>query len=949
MSPRHGIVLLAAAGGILFGAYFAWELSTPVAEIQAAGARTKNLSRMLEEHARQSLRRIELGIESAAGEIARAGDLSRTNLAALRPRLASHLLRDGLIRSFSIIDRDGAIALSTGEEPRASPKASETDYFVSHRERSGAGMVIGAATRSRVDGGWVVPVSRRLDAPDGSFLGVLLALVDPAPLQAYYDAIDTGAEGFVTLFQRAGWVVVRSPRDEELWGHNWIESPMFRVHLPASDAGTVCQVVADGVERIYSYRALKDYPVIVSVGLSLTDILQPWRARAWRDGALLLGIFAVLAGAVLALRAQLRRREVAEAELRRLSAIVELSSDLIMITRVDGQLVFMNAAARRAAGIGEGEDITRYASRQFQPPERWAFTLETARPEASKNGTWSGEARFRATDGRETDVSETLIAHCDGSGNPRYFTEVLRDISERKRIERALREAKQRLEIALEGSQVTVWESNARTGEVWLDAGWAAYLGTAPGETPTTAAELLDLVHPDDRQPVLDATVRTMKGEDEGYEVEHRIRAAGGDWKWILSRGRVIERDAAGRALRMSGSNADVTLRKRAEEQLVALNAELESRVAARTEALRVSESRLQHLLGATSAVIYSARPGGDYAVSFISGNVRDVLGYDPGEFTADPDFWPSHIHPDDRERVLAGLAKLETQPAHADEYRCSHKDGSWRWMRDETRVVRDAAGVAEELVGNWIDVTARRRMEIELRQANRMKAEFMANVTHELRTPLNAVIGFAELLKDEVPGPLNATQVRFAEDIVEGGRHLLRLVEAIMEMSRLDLAAAPPAREPVEIDAVIEERVAARRRAAEALGVSIGVEVAPDARRAELDPSALRRTFDALLDNAIRFNRAGGAVVVRARRHDGGLEIAVSDTGIGIAREDLAKVFLPLVQLDAGLTRRHGGVGLGLALARRLAELQGGAIDVESESGKGSTFTLRLPAWEGK
>ena len=232
-----------------------------------------------------------------------------------------------------------------------------------------------------------------------------------------------------------------------------------------------------------------------------------------------------------------------------------------------------------------------------------------------------------------------------------------------------------------------------------------------------------------------------------------------------------------------------------------------------------------------------------------------------------------------------------------------------------------------------------------EAEQANRAKSEFLASVTHELKSPLNSVIGFAGLLKDEVPGQLNAKQAVFAADILASGQRLLALVEGILEMSRLDAAGA--VLEPVEIGVALEQRVAAHRKAAEARGVTIGLEVAPGAANAELDPKALRRMLDALLDNAVKFNREGGRVAVSARRAGGAFEIAVADTGIGIAREDLAKLFKPLAQLDAGLARRNSGVGLGLALARRLAELHGGTLDVESEPGKGSTFTLRFPAQE--
>ena len=240
-----------------------------------------------------------------------------------------------------------------------------------------------------------------------------------------------------------------------------------------------------------------------------------------------------------------------------------------------------------------------------------------------------------------------------------------------------------------------------------------------------------------------------------------------------------------------------------------------------------------------------------------------------------------------------------------------------------------------------------RERTQAILQDALRVKSEFMNNVTHELRTPLNSVIGFAELLQDEVPGPLNAQQAAFAADILASGRRLLALVEGILEMSRLDAGGAALEREPVNVGAALGEIVAAHREAAGARGLTMRLDVAADSGSAELDPGALRRMLGALLDNAIKFNHEGGSVAVSARRAGGALEIAVADTGIGIAREDLAKLFKPLTQLDAGLARRHGGVGLGLTLARRLAELHGGTIEVEGEPGKGSTFTLRLPMLE--
>jgi len=151
----------------------------------------------------------------------------------------------------------------------------------------------------------------------------------------------------------------------------------------------------------------------------------------------------------------------------------------------------------------------------------------------------------------------------------------VQDITERKQSEATISKMAQRLAIALEGSQVSVWETDLRTNEVWLDARWATYIGEPEAETRTTSRELLELVHPDDRQSIITAAVQAMTGETASYAIDHRVKSANGEWKWILSRGRVTERDATGRPLRMSGTNTDITERKTSEQRLQDREAEL--------------------------------------------------------------------------------------------------------------------------------------------------------------------------------------------------------------------------------------------------------------------------------------------------------------------------------------------------------------------------------------
>lgn len=712
LRPSHSIVLLAALVALLLCALTAYDLRREyLTEIEAAGATTRNLARLLEEHARQSLEGVKIGVERAMEEIGSGGD-SQT----LHARLKSLLPQNGLIGAFGIIGPDGRPVLATLEgDPRGLPSLTDRDYFVAHRDAADRGLVIGAAARSRVDGTWMLPVSRRIEAPNGGFGGVLLASVDPARLRNFYGSVDVGPNGFVALFQREGWIVARAPHNEEILKRNWADSPMFREHLPAAPAKTVRQVVvADGVERIYSYRALRDFPAVVAVGLSLAEVLAPWRQRLWTSSAALLLVLAVLAAATLAIVAQLRRREAAETELRRLSTIVDLSSDLIATARADGQFVYLNPAARRAAGIGPEEDAGRYRTQQFYSAEQWAFVQQVARPAALKDGTWTGEMRLQAADGRYADVLQLLIAHRDAAGHTENFTGLSRDITERKRAERALQDQTEMFRVAEQMAHMISLEWDIQADRLTWSRSPAWLLGPRP---PSGSYPLFkEMVHPEDRERFLAMREAALEDSQE-HRLDYRIVRTDEEIRWISSRGRVIH-DAGGRAERMHIALRDVTEQKQIELKLATLADDLEAEVASRTKALATSEARLRQLLSATPAVIWSSRAEGDYARDFVSENVREIFGYRPEDFTSEPRFWESRVHPEDRPGLFARLPGEIEANRLKYEYRFQHADGQWRWVRADATVIRDEAGRPEQIVGYWIDVTARKETEDALRES---------------------------------------------------------------------------------------------------------------------------------------------------------------------------------------------------------------------------------------
>ncbi|MBI4840468.1 MAG: GAF domain-containing protein [candidate division NC10 bacterium] len=258
------------------------------------------------------------------------------------------------------------------------------------------------------------------------------------------------------------------------------------------------------------------------------------------------------------------------------------------------------------------------------------------------------------------------------------------------------------------------------------------------------------------------------------------------------------------------------------------------------------------------------------------------------------------------------------------------------------------------------------RQRTVELEEALRVKSEFLANMSHELRTPLNAIIGFCELLRDSTFGPLTEKQTRFLGNIHKGGQHLLALFNDLLDLSTAEAGRLHLHPEPLELRDVLESILRDLRSQADGKGLALDLHVDPALGMLNADPVRFKQILYNLLSNAVKFTPDGGHVTVTARRiadcrlqiadlpptqseisnlKSEMLEIAVTDTGVGIKAEDLPKLFRPLTQLEPVRTKRYQGTGLGLALTKRLVELHGGRVWAESEGeGRGSTFTFVLP-----
>jgi len=235
-------------------------------------------------------------------------------------------------------------------------------------------------------------------------------------------------------------------------------------------------------------------------------------------------------------------------------------------------------------------------------------------------------------------------------------------------------------------------------------------------------------------------------------------------------------------------------------------------------------------------------------------------------------------------------------------------------------------------------------RLYQQLEAASRHKSEFLANMSHELRTPLNAIIGFSEVLLERMFGELNPKQEEYLHDIMTSGRHLLSLINDILDLSKVEAGRMELEPSAFDLPAALDGCLTLVRERATRHGITLGLTV--DGRLAQIvaDERKVRQVVLNLLSNAVKFTPEGGRVVVGATRADGAVEVSVSDTGIGIASEDQEAIFEEFRQAGGDYTRKREGTGLGLAIARKFVELHGGQIWVKSEVGKGSTFTFTLP-----
>lgn len=531
------------------------------------------------------------------------------------------------------------------------------------------------------------------------------------------------------------------------------------------------------------------------------------------------------------------------------------------------------------------------------------------------------------------------LSHLDDA---RQSNQRLRDeIEERIRVETILKQTEERLRMALDSTQIAIFEWAPPKEDVYFSPGLWGLLGYQYEPLRELNRSTLEAIHPDDRDTYRQAVEAQLSGRSMFAEPEYRLRDARGQWRWIYARARTVQTGPDGHALRIVGTLQDVTHRKLAEAELRLSQANTRklSLVAAHTD---------------NSVIITKA----DGTIEWVNESferlleyrLSEVQGRNPEEFITGPETSPRTLR-----RLRAHMAKGE--PLITDIVNYS-KSGKKYHLRLEVQPLHNDRGELENFIAIQTDISSRveternlRRAKAEADTASKSKSEFLASMSHEIRTPMNGVIGMTSLLLDTT---LSSEQRDYVTTIRNSGEALLTIINDILDFSKIESGKMELERIPFDLGACIEDALDLFAVAATAKNIDLAYHIQSDVPPWILgDVTRLRQVIVNLVNNAVKFTPAGRISVLVTRipseansqllSDSAEIEIAIVDTGIGIPPERMDRLFKPFTQVDSSTTRKFGGTGLGLAICQRLCSLMGGTMQVRSVVGEGSNFSFRI------
>jgi PAS domain S-box-containing protein len=660
--------------------------------------------------------------------------------------------------------------------------------------------------------------------------------------------------------------------------------------------------------------------------------------------------------------------------------------DAVVARDLEQRIFYWNAGAERLYGwtaqdaFGCRGNILLYSDAEGNAPME----------EILRTGEWRGELRQRHKGGNEIVVESFRSLLTDEAGNATGVLSINTDITARKQVQEQLEESNEMFRSLAGVAPAGIFRMDEDARCNYVNRHWCIMTGLSEEQAIGDGWSLA--IHPEDRGRVLHEW-REAASRRVPFRSEFRFRRPDGTAAWVIGQAAELTHPD-GRVIGYVGTAFNITVQKQTESVLRALSTEAAGLtgeaffqfIARRlAEELGVETGFVGRLIGERSTEIQTlAVWDGDH---FVRNFVYELKGT-PCENVVGKELciYPSGVaerFPDDRILCDMGITSYGAFPLDDTSGRPMGLLGvmSRNPLRDPQQVesviklfaVRTAAEIerqqtiialestASELAiakvileterGQLADRVAERTADLsaanaELERANRLKSEFLANMSHELRTPLNAILGLSEAMIEQVGGPLTPRQVRSATTIFSSGQHLLNLINDILDLSKIEAGKLDLHLEPVDLDELCQACVSFVMTQATKKQIDLSLQNESVGGSIHADKRRLKQVLVNLLNNAVKFTPVGGRIgmTVTVPPGENIVRFTVWDTGIGISPEDSTRLFRAFTQIDSGLNRAQEGSGLGLALVAKLVDLHGGSVTLESEPGKGSSFTVTLP-----
>jgi PAS domain S-box-containing protein len=639
---------------------------------------------------------------------------------------------------------------------------------------------------------------------------------------------------------------------------------------------------------------------------------------------------------------------------QKVAGIFQVSPDAMIILRTrDGRIQEVNQSWERLTGFSRSESLgkTSMATRIFFNPDlRRAFLSET------EVANIELQIRHKSSDLRWVSVSGKAI-QLQGE---ECFLAVLHDISRRRQMEQAISDREALFHAVVDHSHDGVVMVDADLRIKYVSPSYYYISGYAPGET--LGEDSASFLHPDDLTRLEGVFHQVVENPKMAVTVESRLRHKEGHWVWVESTLTNLLGDPHVQAVVLH--TRDISERKASElavltaqQELEKLNQELEQRVEQRTAEARRSEAIYRALFENSNDAIFLMDVQGKYLDA--NQQALNLTGYTRDELIDLP--VNALVPPGQRSQgdgLLAAILRGETVPLF--ERTIVRRDGSTAEVEVNLSPARDADGQIILLQSVVRDITERKnaqealhrsrdelyRVNAALEKASKLKDEFLASMSHELRTPLSGILGVSEALQMETYGPLTEKQGKYVRLIESSGRHLLDLINDILDLSKIEAGKLELQVEDCSVKEISQASLQLVKGMAGKKRIYVEFAMEPAAITVRADARRFKQMLVNLLSNAIKFTPEGGQVglEVRGEAQAQHVHLTVWDKGVGILPEDIERIFQPFMQVDNSLAREYSGTGLGLSLVQHMAELHGGSIQVQSAPGEGSRFTLILP-----